>query len=56
VPFRDINGDRMTPEEVLELAREIECETGQRLIFGVANGAPPAEQLLACCVLRMFDF
>lgn len=33
VPFRDMNGEPLTPEQVLELAREIEDETGQKLIF-----------------------
>ena len=32
-PFRDENGQRLTPELVLELAREIERETGRKLIF-----------------------
>jgi hypothetical protein len=33
VPFRDVNGEPMTAEQVLELAREIERETGRKLIF-----------------------
>jgi hypothetical protein len=33
VPFRDMNGNPLTPEQVLELVREIERETGQKLIF-----------------------
>jgi hypothetical protein len=33
VPFRDINGEPMTAEEVLELARQIERETGHKSIF-----------------------
>jgi hypothetical protein len=28
-----MNGEPMTPEDVLELARQIERETGRRLIF-----------------------
>jgi hypothetical protein len=33
VRFRDANGDPMTGEQVLELARQIERETGRPLIF-----------------------
>jgi hypothetical protein len=33
VPFRDANGEPLTPEQVLGLAREIERETGQKLTF-----------------------
>ena len=33
VPFRDMDGDPMTPEQVLELARKIERETGRKVIF-----------------------
>jgi hypothetical protein len=33
VPFRDENGDPVTPEQMVELAREIERETGRKLIF-----------------------
>jgi hypothetical protein len=33
VPFRDENGRPLTGEQVLALAREIERETGRRLIF-----------------------
>jgi hypothetical protein len=32
-PFRDLDGNPMTPEQVLELVREIERETGRKLIF-----------------------
>ena len=32
-PFRDAHGKPMTAEQVLELAREIERETGRKLIF-----------------------
>ena len=34
VPFRDETGRPMTPEQMLELARQVERETGHRLIFG----------------------
>ena len=33
VPFRDLDGNPMTAEQVLDLVREIERETGQKLIF-----------------------
>jgi len=33
VPFRDIDGKPLAPGEMLELVREIECETGRKLIF-----------------------
>lgn len=33
VPFRDLDGRPMTPEQVLDLVREIQLETGRRLIF-----------------------
>jgi len=32
-PFRDQNGEPLTAEQVLDLAREIERETGHKLIF-----------------------
>ena len=34
VPFRDEAGMPLTPEQMLELARQVERETGGRLIFG----------------------
>jgi len=33
VPFRDENGEPMTHEQVLDLVRDIERETGRKLIF-----------------------
>lgn len=33
VPFRDENGEPLTAEQMLELARQIERETGRKLIF-----------------------
>jgi hypothetical protein len=40
-PFRDANGEPLTGEQVLELARQIERETGRKLIFrrGEQRGA-----------------
>ena len=32
VPFRDLNGEPMTPEQMLDLARQIERETGNQVI------------------------
>jgi hypothetical protein len=34
VPVRDEAGRPLTPEQMLELARQVERETGGRLIFG----------------------
>ena len=39
VPFRDLNGKPLTPEQVLQLAREIEGETGKRVVFRRGNRA-----------------
>jgi hypothetical protein len=33
VPLRDENGDPMTGDQFLELARQVERETGRKLIF-----------------------
>lgn len=42
VPFRDLDGNPMTPEQVLELVREIEQETGRKLIFQRGERRPAA--------------
>ena len=34
VPFRDEAGRPLTAEQMLELARQVERDTGDRLIFG----------------------
>jgi hypothetical protein len=33
VPFRDANGNPLTAEQVLELVRGVERQTGRKLIF-----------------------
>ena len=42
VPFRDMDGNPMTGEQVLELVREIERETGRKLIFRRGERRPAA--------------
>ena len=42
VPFRDMDGNPMTAEQVLELVREIERETGRKLIFRRGERRPAA--------------
>ncbi len=41
-PLRDMEGNPMSAEQVLELAREIECETGRKLIFRRGERRPAA--------------
>jgi hypothetical protein len=41
-PFRDMDGNPMTPQQVIELAREIERETGEQLIFRPGERRPAA--------------
>jgi hypothetical protein len=41
-PFRDMDGNPMTPQQVLDLAREIERETGRKLIFRRGERRPAA--------------
>jgi hypothetical protein len=42
VPFRDIDGKPMTSDQVIELAREIERETGRKLIYRRGERRPAA--------------
>lgn len=42
VLFRDMDGNPMTGEQVLELVREIERETGRKLIFRRGERRPAA--------------